>query len=115
MSCGETRPCDENPETVVVAPLDQKDKDRGSPPLGSRKVTFLDSPTSPCQSTPPRIKRKSLSPEVRVQERLKPESEVEQREEDQKQPEPWPSRRRTRTLDPSQRLQDLGPIRDKSD
>ena len=113
MSCGETRPCDENFETVVT-PQDPKDKDTGSPPLGSRKVTFLDSPPSPIPATPPQIKRRSLSPEVRVQDRLTPKSETEQIIQDQKQPLPWPSKRRTRTLDPSQRLQGLGPVRDKS-
>ena len=112
VSQGKIRPPDENP---IVAPLDLKDKDTGSsPPLGSRKVTFLDSPSSPFPSTPPRIKRRSLSPEARVQERLTPESETEQTV--QKQPQPLPSsRRRVRTLDPSQRLQGLGPIKDKSD
>jgi len=115
VSRGQTRPCDENP---VVAPPDLKDKDTdSSPPLGSRKVTFLDSPPSPISATPPRIKRRSLSPEARVQGRLTPESEREQAvQQDQKQPQPWPSsRRRSRTLDPSQRLQGLGPIKDKSD
>ena len=120
MILGQTRPCDANPETVV-APSDPKDKDiiGFSPPLGSRKVTFLDSPpSSPLPAAaPPRIKRRSLSPESRVQERLTPpESEKEQMLQKQAS-QPWPSssRRTTRTLDPSQRLQGLAPTKDKSD
>merc|ERR1719445_3028964 len=86
VSRGKIRPPDENP---VVAPLDLKDKDTGSsPPLGSRNVTFLDSPSSPFPSTPPRIKRRSLSPEARVQERLTRESETEQTVQEQPQPLP---------------------------
>ena len=118
MICGQTRPCEVNPETLV-APPDSKDKDTGfSPPLGSRKVTFLNSPPSSLPAAPPRIKRNSLSPEARVQERLTPaESEKEQTvKQEQKQAQPWSSsRRRTRTLDPSQRLQGLGHMKDKSD
>ena len=57
-----------------LAPLSSKDKDTTySPPLGSRKVTFLDSPSSP--DPPPTfrsVNRRSLSPEARVQERLSP-------------------------------------------
>jgi len=115
VNLGQTRPCDENPETVVTPP-DPKDKDTGfSPPLGSRKVTFLDSPPSPpLPAASPQIKRRSLSPESRVQERLTP-PESEQEQKDRKQAQPWPSsRRRTRALDPSQRLQNLGPSKDES-
>jgi len=95
-----------------LAPLSSKDKDTTySPPLGSRKVTFLDSPSSP--DPPPTfrsVNRRSLSPEARVQERLSPgEPKTEQNTPTPVRGprQPWRSRR-SRTLDPSQRLQDLG-------
>ena len=95
-----------------LAPLSSKDKDTTySPPLGSRKVTFLDSPSSPePPSTSRPVHRRSLSPEARVQERLSPgESKKEQNPPSPVRgpPQPWRSRK-SRTLDPSQRLQDLG-------
>ena len=95
-----------------LAPLSSKDKDTTySPPLGSRKVTFLDSPSLP--DPPPifrSVNRRSLSPEARVQERLSPgEPKTEQNTPTPVRGprQPWRSRR-SRTLDPSQRLQDLG-------
>ena len=108
----ETEPQCENADRSLAG---QKEKDTSSPPLGSRRVTFLDSPQSPFPVSPPRGKRLSLSPEARVQERLTPESKREVAVQDQIQPTPWPSRRRSRTLDPSQRLQGLGPMKDKTD
>ena len=101
-----------DPSRVDLAPLSSKDKDTTySPPLGSRKVTFLDSPSSPePPSTSRPVHRRSLSPEARVQERLSPgESKTKQNPPTlvRGPPQPWHSRR-SRTLDPSQRLQDLG-------
>merc|ERR1711962_717557 len=95
-----------------LAPLSSKDKDTTySPPLGSRKVTFLDSPSSPDPpSTSRPVHRRSLSPEARVQERLSPgETKTEQNPPTpiRGPPQPWRSSR-SRTVDPSQRLQDLG-------
>ena len=99
------------PSREDLAPLSSKDKDTTySPPLGSRKVTFLESPSSPDPpSTSRPVNRRSLSPEARVQERLSPaESKSKQNPPTPVRgpPQPWRSRK-SRTLDPSQRLQDL--------
>ena len=100
------------PNREDLTPLSSKDKDTTySPPLGSRKVTFLDAPSSPeSPSTSRPVNRRSLSPEARVQERLSPgEPKTEQNPPTSVRdlPQPWRSRK-SRTLDPSQRLQDLG-------